>query len=217
MKPTEESVVDPHERDGKRLVQRLLAGEEAAFDEFFEAMYPALFRFALARLGGQREASEDVAQAALFKAVRKLDTYRGEASLLTWLCTFCRHEIFAYTKKHRHVTSVVPIDDAPEIRAALESLHGLDSADPHQALDRRQQASIVQRVLDELPPHYGSVLEWKYIDELPVQEIADRLGVRLPAAESLLARARRAFREAVLAVSSVLTVDGDNLTRALEK
>jgi RNA polymerase sigma-70 factor, ECF subfamily len=210
-------VITPNERDDKRLVRRLLAGEETAFDEFFEATYPALFRFALARLDGQREAAEDVAQAALFKAVRKLETYRGEASLLTWLCTFCRHEIFAYTKKHRHATRVVPIDDAPEIRAALESLHALDSTDPHMALDRQQQASLVQRVLDELPPHYGSVLEWKYVDELPVQEIADRLGVRLPAAESLLARARRAFRDAVLAVSSVLTVDGDNLTRALEK
>lgn len=204
----------PHD---KRLVGRLLAGEEAAFNEFFEAMYPALFRFALARLDGQREAAEDVAQAALFKAVRKLDTYRGEASLLTWLCTFCRREVFAYTRKHRHLTSVVPIDDAPEIRAALESLHVLHGTDPHVALDRRQQASIVQRVLDELPPHYGSVLEWKYVDELPVQAIADRLGIRLPAAESLLARARRAFRDAVLAVSSVLTVDGDHLTRVLEK
>lgn len=207
----------PNQRDDIRLVRRLLGGDEAAFDDFFEAMYPALFRFALARLDGQRETAEDVAQAALFKAVRKLDTYRGEASLLTWLCTFCRHEIFAYAKKHRHVASVVPIDDAPEIRAALESLHALDSTDPHLALDRHQQASLVQRVLDELPARYGSVLEWKYIDELPVQEIADRLGLGLSAAESLLARARRAFRDAVLTVSSVLTVDGDNLTRALEK
>jgi RNA polymerase sigma-70 factor, ECF subfamily len=210
-------VTTPNERDDKRLVSRLLASEEAAFDEFFEAMYPALFRFALARLDGQREAAEDVAQAALFRAIRKLDTYRGEASLLTWLSTFCRHEIFAFTKKHRHVTNLVPIDDAPEIRTALESLHALDGTDPHMALDRQQQASIVQRVLDELPPHYGSVLEWKYVDELPVQAIADRLGVRLPAAESLLARARRAFRDAVATVSSVLTVDGDNLARAREK
>jgi DNA-directed RNA polymerase specialized sigma24 family protein len=72
-------------------------------------------------------------------------------------------------------------------------------------------------VLDHLPPHYGSVLEWKYIDELPVQEIADRLGMRLRAAESLLARARRAFRDALLTVSPVLTLDGDNLTRVLEE
>jgi RNA polymerase sigma-70 factor, ECF subfamily len=210
-------VVSPKEHDDKRLVRRLLDRDNQAFEEFFEAMYPALYRFALARLDGQREAAEDVAQATLFRAIGKLKTYRGEASLLTWLCTFCRHEIFAYTNAHRQVTTVVPIDDAPEIRAALESLHGADTTDPHLALDRQQQASLIQRVLDHLPPHYGSVLEWKYIDELPVQEIADRLGMRLRAAESLLARARRAFRDALLTVSPVLTLDGDNLTRVLEE
>lgn len=203
--------------DDRQLVRRLLDGEEAAFQAFFEAMYPALYRFALARLDGKQDAAEDVAQTTLLRAIGKLQTYRGEASLLTWLCTFCRHEIFAYAKAHRHVSKVVPIDDAPEIRAALESLHAGENADPHLALDRQQQASLIQRVLDQLPPHYGSVLEWKYVDELPVQEIAERLGIRLRAAESLLARARRAFRDALLTVSSALTLDGDNLTRVLEE
>lgn len=209
-------MTSPKEHDDTRLVRRLLDGDDAAFEKFFEATYPALYRFALARLDGQREAAEDVAQTTLFRAIGKLKTYRGEASLLTWLCTFCRHEIFAYTKAHRHVVKIVPIDDAPEIRAALESLHAVESTDPHLALDRQQQASLIQRVLDQLPGHYGSVLEWKYIDELPVRDIADRLGIRHAAAESLLARARRAFRDALLALSSVLTLDGDTITRVLE-
>jgi RNA polymerase sigma-70 factor, ECF subfamily len=209
-------VTSSNEHDDTRLVSRLLDRDEPAFEEFFETMYPALYRFALARLDGRREAAEDVAQTTLYRAIGKLKTYRGEASLLTWLCTFCRHELYAYTRAHRHVTNVVPIDDAPEIRAALESLHAVDSTDPHLALDRQQQASLIQRVLDQLPAHYGSVLEWKYIEELPVQEIAVRLGIRLPAAESLLARARRAFRDALLSVSSVVTLDGHELRRVLE-
>lgn len=206
-----------HEHQDRRLVRRLLNRDEAAFEEFFEAMYPALYRFALARLDGRREAAEDVAQTTLYRAIGKLKTYRGEASLLTWLCTFCRHEIYAYAKAHRHAAQIVPIDDAPEIQAALESLHAVDSTNPHVALDRQQQASLIQRVLDQLPAHYGSVLEWKYIEELPVQQIAARLGIRLPAAESLLARARRAFRDALLSVSAVLTVDGHELKRVLEE
>jgi RNA polymerase sigma-70 factor (ECF subfamily) len=210
-------VTSPNQHDDTRLVRRLLNREEAAFEDFFEAMYPALYRFALARLDGRREAAEDVAQATLYRAIGKLKTYRGEASLLTWLCTFCRHEIFAYTKANRHVAKVVPIDDAPEIRAALESLHAVDGTNPHVALDRQQQGSLIQRVLDQLPAHYGSVLEWKYIEELSVREIAARLGIRLRAAESLLARARRAFRDAVLSVSPALTLDGDELRRVLEE
>ena len=52
--------------------------------------------------------------------------------------------------------------------------------------------------MDVLPTRYGDVLEWKYIDGLPVQEIARRLAIGPKAAESLLTRAREAFRAAML-------------------
>jgi DNA-directed RNA polymerase specialized sigma24 family protein len=48
--------------------------------------------------------------------------------------------------------------------------------------------------LDLLPPHYSQALEWKYLERLPVLEIAARMGVQAKAAESLLTRARQAFR-----------------------
>ncbi len=56
--------------------------------------------------------------------------------------------------------------------------------------------------LDYLPDRYGDALEWKYIQELSVQEIAARLKVSPKAAESLLSRAREAFRDAFAAVPS---------------
>jgi len=58
-------------------------------------------------------------------------------------------------------------------------------------------------VLDYLPAHYGSALEWKYLDDLSVREIAARLGMGEKAAESLLTRARRAFRDAFTSVAPV--------------
>jgi RNA polymerase sigma-70 factor (ECF subfamily) len=49
--------------------------------------------------------------------------------------------------------------------------------------------------LDDLPDRYGDVLEWKYLHGLSVNEIAGRLGLTAKAAESMLTRARAAFRE----------------------
>ena len=60
---------------------------------------------------------------------------------------------------------------------------------------------LVQSTLDCLPAHYGDVLEWKYVDGLPLNEIAKRLELGPKAAESLLGRARGAFREAMALVA----------------
>jgi RNA polymerase sigma-70 factor, ECF subfamily len=178
------------------LVGRMIRGDEAAFERFFDATYPALYRFALARLDFDRDAAAEVAQATICKAIRKLHTFRGEAALLTWLNTFCRRELYAFTTRHHTRVEVMLTDDDPEVRAALESLRTSDEDDLDAALDRTKIAVLVQRVLDHLPPHYADALEWKYIDEASVREIGQRLGIGAKAAESLLCRARRAFRDA---------------------
>jgi RNA polymerase sigma-70 factor (ECF subfamily) len=178
------------------LVRRLLRGDEAAFEQFFDAAYPALYRFALARLDFDHDAAGEVAQAAICKAIRKLHTFRGEALLLTWLCTFCRRELYDHRQRHHGWVQVDLLEEAPEIRAALESLRTTPVQDLDASLDRTRVASLVQRALDHLPTHYAHALEWKYIDELTVRAIGERLGLGPKAAESLLTRARQAFREA---------------------
>jgi RNA polymerase sigma-70 factor (ECF subfamily) len=185
----------------KTTVRRMLAGDEAAFEELFETYFSGLYRFALARLDRNADAAEDVVQATLCKAITKLATYRGEAALFTWLCTFCRHEISAYHgRQQRSVQETPLIEDTPEIRAALESLGAASADTPDERLRRQELARLVRVTLDSLPPRYGDALEWKYIQELSVSDIAARLSVGPKAAESLLTRARQAFRDGFAAV-----------------
>jgi RNA polymerase sigma-70 factor (ECF subfamily) len=179
----------------------MLAGDQRAFDEFFAAYFPGLFRFALTRTGDDAEAAEEVVQAALCQAVARLETYRGEAPLFSWLCTFCRHELSHYfARAKRQPTAMALADEVPEIQAALDSLAAVAQQTPEQVLGRKELAGLVRLALDRLPPHYGDALEWKYIDDLPVAEIAERLKVGPKAAESVLTRAREAFRDAFAAV-----------------
>jgi RNA polymerase sigma-70 factor (ECF subfamily) len=177
------------------LARRLIAGEESAFEEFFAAYFPRLSRFARVRLGGNEDAAEDVVQTTLIKGLDKLHTYRGEAELFTWLCTFCRWEIAAWFKKAGRTADVSLEEDRPETRAVLDAIATLSRDDPESELHRRELSRLVQAVLDQLPARYGDALEWKYIEGIPVQEIARRLGLGYKAAESLLTRARQAFRE----------------------
>lgn len=177
------------------LARRVLAGDESAFDEFFAGYFPPLYRFALARLGRDEDASEEIVQRVLIRALDRLHTYKGEAALLTWLCTLCRREIAGWLEREGRIRNVSFSDDRPEMRAALDALAAVDADDPEAALRRRELSGLVQLTLDYLPARYGDVLEWKYIQELSVGEIADRLGVGYKAAESLLTRARAAFRD----------------------
>jgi RNA polymerase sigma-70 factor (ECF subfamily) len=177
------------------LARRVVAGEAAAFDEFFERYFPRLFRFALPRLGGNEDEAEDVVQRVLIRALNRLHTYRGEAALLTWLCTLCRHEIAVCRERAGSLREVSLFDDRPEIRAAVEALADPGAGDPEAVHRRHELSALVQLTLDHLPGRYGDVLEWKYIHGLSVDEIAARLGVGYKAAESLLTRARAAFRQ----------------------
>jgi RNA polymerase sigma-70 factor, ECF subfamily len=190
--PTDSSVV--HVED-KRLVARLLAGDERAFRQFFADHYARLYRFALPRTGRDTGAAEDAAQATLSNALENLATYRGEAQLFTWLCAICRREIAqSLRKRGRREAHVVLLEDHPDLRAAVDSLRS-DDAGPFDDLEREQRARYIQVTLDRLPPRYGDALEWKYVEGFSAQEIAARMSIGLEAANSLLARAKRAFKE----------------------
>jgi len=83
----------------------------------------------------------------------------------------------------------------PAIRAALEALLASEQVDPVRATDRAQVRESILAALDYLPAPYGDILEWKYLRDLSMGEIARRLGRSPKAVESLLTRAREAFRE----------------------
>ena len=193
------------ERD---LVRAMLAGEERAFNSFFTAYFPRVYRFALPRLGGDAEAAKEVVQATLVKAVNNLANFRGEAALFSWICQICRHQIVDHGRAHRrHSDRVVLIDDSPDLRAALEAVAAPEGEQPQQRYDTAETRRLVRSVLDRLPPRYGDVLEWKYVEGRSVEEIGALLGVGHTAAQSLLARARTAFREALETVFGSTAAD----------
>jgi RNA polymerase sigma-70 factor (ECF subfamily) len=193
------------ELEDRRLVKRLLAHDREAFNAFFDGYFPRLYRFARTRLGGDPDATKEIVQVTLTKAIRKLDSYRGEAALFTWLCTICRNEIADHRERvARERQHVVLTEDAPDIRAAVEAIAAPDSDNPESNFRRLETVRLIQVALDQLPAHYGNALEWKYVYGYSVEEIAAKLGIGIEAAQSLLARAKRGFQEVYAALTSNL-------------
>ena len=180
--------------DDAALAARMLRGDERAFDEFFDLYFDRVFRFAVRRVG-DADAAQDIAQATLATAARRLSTWRGEAALFTWLCSICRRELMAWWDRTRRQPAGPAFDDGVDAQAVLERLAAGEDT-PERAFERGEVARLVQVTLDYLPPRYGDLLEWKYIDGDGVGEIAARIGSTPKAVESMLTRARQAFRDA---------------------
>jgi RNA polymerase sigma-70 factor (ECF subfamily) len=189
--------------DDRDLVRRMLAGDQRAFDAFFNAYFDRLYRFAILRVRNDPQVAEDAVQQTLCRAVEKLEHFRGEAALFTWLCQICRNVIVDTFRANNWAQSTaVPFEDTDEIRAALESISALPADDPQDLFLNEQVKRLVQVVLDYLPRRYGDILEWKYIQGLSVKEIAARLEIAPKAAESMLNRARVAFRDGFSSIAS---------------
>lgn len=185
---------DPGSLD-RRFVRRLLDGDEQAFDRLFEELVPRLFRIVLARVDGREDLAEELVQRALAQGMRKLHTFRGEARLLTWLSTIALREAGRTLRAEQRGLQAVSLTETPEIRTALELLESEEDS-PERSLQRAEVKRLVHEVLARLPLRYAEALELKYLEDLSVKEIAKRLGTGPVSVQSVLSRARQAFREA---------------------
>ncbi len=196
--------------DDRKLAKQLLAGDTRAFDRFFDDNFARLYRFSLARIGDDPEGAREIAQSTLTRAVRKLHTYRAESAMFTWLCAICRNEISDWLKRQgRYREHIVLVEDYPEVQAAVDSLQAPVADSPERNYQRVEALRLIQVALDRLPPKYGDVLEWKYVEGHSVKEISTRLDIGAEATQSLLARAKRAFAEVYGALNTAVpTHDG---------
>lgn len=162
----------------------VLAGDAGAWQSWYDAHFDRLAGYVRWRCGGLRDLADDVIQETWLVAVRRLSRFDpGQGTFFAWLCGIAsnaaRSAIRARGRQKARARSLVPGDD----RA---------TSDPTGAEDRAER---VAAALSALSDHYEAVLRAKYLDRLSVHEIAAVRGDSLKAVESLLSRARQAFRE----------------------
>lgn len=128
--------------------------------------------------------------------------------MFTWLCAICRNEISDWLKSQgRYREHIVLVEDFPEVQAAVDSFHAPEADSPERNYQRVEALRLIQVALDRLPPRYGDVLEWKYVEGHSVKDIAARLEMGSEATQSLLARAKRAFADVYSSLNSTLPTE----------
>lgn len=187
--------------------RQALAGGQSAVRCLAEAAIKPLYRFCLYRVGGNHHLCEEVVQETLLGAIRRLRRYepaRCGGDIFPWLTGLARNEIRRVLARERSAVELEGFWKAMDRQ--LLSLYAMLESEPfgEDVLVRRETREMVNATMAQLPPHYGQALEAKYVLGQSVREIAASLDTSTKAAESLLTRARAAFRATFLTLAKNL-------------
>lgn len=162
-------------------------GDRAAASALVEETGPVVYGFIYARLGGNVEACEDVLQSTYLESIRSAETFRGDASLTTWMCTIARRQIARHFESERK-----RLLTESHLRLASEAEEASDSG-----VDLVVERDEVIRALGALPVLQRQALVFRYLDGMSVSEVARELGRTDVQMQSLLQRARAGLKRAL--------------------
>ena len=141
---------------------------EKLYREYFTPVY----RYTLS-LVHDPDMAEEITQETFFRALKKINDYRGEASLKVWLCQIARNLSFDTLKRQSQTTALTKHDDDEsndyELPAGSES-------DPEEQLLRKQTAMKIHRILHDLKEPYKEVFQLRTFGDLSFAEIGELFG-----------------------------------------
>jgi RNA polymerase sigma-70 factor (ECF subfamily) len=177
--------MDDGDRQGheRRWHAAVLAGDDAAWRAGYDAAYSSVRVYIHWRCAGLGDLVDDVVQETWLTAVRRIGDYRAErGSFATWVCGIAGNVVRNALRNRRRRS------------ARVEALVG-DPPSPSNESDREEQAERTAQALAELPEHYERALRDKYLLGWSMAAMADHRGESVKAVESMLTRAREAFRQ----------------------
>lgn len=193
------------------LIGALRREDEAVLRRFYREHVAAVYRFVLCRLDQDHAEAEDVVSQVFYQAFRDIERYDGGHAPGAWLQGIARHRVLdALRQKNRRETlERVMREDAAGARSGPDRE---PTVLPETALEKEETKRAVEWALTALPAEYAQALRLHYVDDLPVKEIAEQLGLTFKAAEARLLRSREAFRRAFRRVmpETAKKLDGDS-------
>ena len=179
------------------LVGLAQGGHREAFRHIMRRCNQRLFRVARGVVNDDAEA-EDVVQEAYAHAFEKLATFRGEATLHTWMTRIVLNEAYGRLRQRRPTVGIEQIEAAQSDDGRVvpfPSKYG--SEDPAAAAAREQIRKLVEHAIDDLPEPFRIVFVMREIEECTVEETAFSLDLRPETVKTRLHRARRLLRTAL--------------------
>lgn len=151
----------------KVLINKCLHGDRQAFDELIRSYYDYVYGFLL-KATADDTLTEDLTQETFLKMIRNIEKFdpKGSAAFGTWLITIAKNCYIDYLRKNR---------------IHLEDIDSLPVADERNTADKADTKILYEHMLsliESLPPEQAIAIRLKYVEDMTLAQIADRLGVK---------------------------------------
>jgi RNA polymerase sigma-70 factor, ECF subfamily len=181
-------------------------GDREAIARFYDAHVDGLYAFVLYRVGGDAALAEDVVQETFTLALsRRADHDPARGSLGTWLSVLSRNVIRDQLRAHRRGGELQAAWARIDATLAQTFAAMAERPLPGEVLERAEIRDLVHMAVAHLPEQYRTALTRKYVDGETLETLAGELGISVDATKSVLARARRAFRDTFATLSTQLS------------
>jgi len=193
-------------RSGPAELRRAQAGDAAAIGAFYDAHVDGLYAFVFYRVGRDATLAEDVVQETFAVAMsRQTDYDAARGSVGSWLTTLSRNVIRDHLRAHKRSDELQSRWERIDATLAQNFAAMAERPLPGEVLERAETRDLVHMAVAHLPEQYRTALTRKYVDGETLETLAGELGLSIDATKSLLARARRAFRDTFATLSATLS------------
>ncbi len=186
---------DPHAMSDEVLIAAAQSGQEWAFVELCTRSSKRAFSL-IYSVTRNREDAEDALQDSMLRAFLHLQQFDGRSSFATWFTRIGINSalMILRRKRLRPETSMDLSAEGESLRYWQTSEH---STDPEKIYAGCERSMHLQRAIGQLPAALRSVVELRQRNGHSTRQIADDMGISIPATKSRLARARAALRKSM--------------------
>lgn len=176
------------------LIQKLRAGDQVAFKVLFEKFKLRVFNTCLSYLQHTEEA-EEVTQDVFVEIYRSVSQYKAESTLSTWIYRISVNkclDFLRHRKRKKRSGLLISLFKRESTELQIDTPH---FHHPGVILENKEKASVLFKVVDQLPDQQKTAFILSQIEDLPQKEIAAVMKLSEKAVESLLQRAKANLRK----------------------
>lgn len=172
------------------LVISIKNGDEQALEEVVKRYSNKVYNLAY-HLTRDTSAAEEIMQEVFLTVISKIHTLENEAYFSTWLYRVTTNTAYGFLRKEKKFSDQTLVEDIDQEKSSLYDWSTL----PDDILLSEESSTVLRNSIDSLPESMRTVVIMKDVDGFKNEEIAQSLGLSVPAVKSRLHRGRLILRE----------------------